>query len=195
MAAIGVTGGIGSGKTTFCGLLAPLLGARVFDADAAAKDLLANDAEVRRLVVEALGPAAYSADGKPDRAWIRSVVYSDANAKNRLETVLHPRVRARWVEMAGALRGGGSALLVDIPLLFETGAEVHFDKTLVVGCSPEVQIARVCARGLEAAEARRIMDSQMPLPEKILRADIVVWNDGSLEMLREQAGLAAERLR
>lgn len=193
MAAIGVTGGIGSGKSTFCRVLAPLLGAGVFDADASAKKLLSGDPAVKREVTAALGASCYLADGTPDRAAIRAMIFSDANAKQRLEKILHPRVRAEWTRLAQAARAANKNFLADIPLLFETGAEKHLDFVVVVACSEKTQFDRVSARGLAVEEARAVIASQMPLEEKVHRAHAVAWNDGSLDALRAQAVLLARR--
>lgn len=187
MAVIGVTGGIGSGKSTFCGFLRVLLQAEVFDADRVAKNVLAYDEEVREAVTREVSPHAYGADGLPDRELLRRVVFGDPGMRLRLEAIVHPRVRRAWRERAEAIRGTGGHFVVDIPLLFETGAEVFFDEVVVVGCSPETQLRRVCARGLSEPDARAILRVQMPTLEKVALADRVVWNDGGIDRLEAQA--------
>jgi len=194
MAAIGVTGGIGSGKSTFCRMLAPLLHAETFDADAAAKKFLSGDPAVKNEVTAALGASCFLADGTPDRAAIRAKIFSDSVAKRLLEEILHPRVRAEWTRLAEAARAENKHFLADIPLLFETGAEKHLDFVVAVACSPETQLKRVTSRGLSTAEAQPVIASQMPLAEKVQRANSVAWNDGSLETLQAQAALLARRL-
>lgn len=195
MAVIGVTGGIGSGKSTFSRMLAGKLSATLFDADAAARDLLENDPEVRQRITAELFPGAYSCDGKPDRAAIRRLVFQDPDAKARLEGVLHPRIRGRWMRLAEDCRKNGSPLVVEIPLLFETGADHFFDRVVAVACSTENQIARVASRGLTRDEATSIILNQLPLEEKTSRADFVVWNDGSTANLENQAAELAQALR
>jgi len=194
MAVIGITGGIGSGKSSFSKLLAEALGADLFDADAAVRDLLEDDPEVRALVTERVLQDAYTADGRPDRAAIRRLVFQDAGAKARLEEIIHPRVRDRWMRLATSCRADGKSLVVEIPLLFETNAQGLFDFVATVGCSPEVQFSRILARGLDTTEAQAILRSQLPLEDKAGRSDFVVWNDGSLENLRQQARELAARL-
>ena len=99
------------------------------------------------------------------------------------------------MEEAGLANKEKRHLLVDIPLLFETGAEPHFDITVTVACSPDIQQARLVARGLDAGLAKRILLTQMPVPEKIVRSGHVVWNDGKLAPLKDQAECFAARLR
>jgi dephospho-CoA kinase len=187
MAVIGITGSIASGKSTFRDLLAPILPARALDADVIAKKLLEEDANVRREVLAAISSEAYASDGSPDRVEIRRIIYSDAAAKSRLEAILHPRVRKIWLDEAALARKESRHLIVDIPLLFETDAARHFDFTITVACSPDVQLARLMARGLDAVLAKKIIHAQMPVPDKIARSSHVVWNDGALPALSDQA--------
>ena len=194
MAVIGITGGIGSGKTSFSKILAETLGAKCFDADAVARELLDSDPEVRELVTTQVLQDAYGPDGRPDRAAIRRLVFSDAKAKTRLEEIIHPRVRERWVRLAAECRARGESLVVEIPLLFETNAQELFDFVFTVGCSAETQLRRIRQRGLEQSEAHAILRNQLPLDHKTSRSDFVVWNDGSLENLRLQAVEWRDRL-
>lgn len=193
MAVIGITGGIGSGKSTLCGFLEELLPAEMFDADRVARDVLANDPEVREALVRDVSPLAYREDGLPDREELRRVVFADPAARARLEAIVHPRVRASWKEKAQGFRRSGGHFLVDIPLLYETGAEEFFDEVVVVGCAAEIQLERVCARGVARDQAEAIMLAQLPTLEKVARADRVVWNDGSLRQLEAQARELASR--
>ena len=187
MAVIGITGGIGCGKSTFAGMLAEILDAPRFDTDSAARELLDSDPEVRELVTREVLATAYDADGRPDRRAIRQTVFHDPGAKSRLEKILHPRIRERWMRQAAEHRSPGGFFLVEIPLLFETGAQGWFDRIVTVACSRETQLRRVAARGLEPGEARAILRSQLPLAEKCERAGFVVWNDGTPGNLRRQA--------
>ena len=194
MAVIGVTGGIGSGKSTFSKMLADLLGARLFDADSAARELLESDPAVRQEITSEIFAEAYSPDGKPDRAAIRRLVFHDPAAKARLESILHPRIRERWTQLAAECRQNATPLVVEIPLLFETGAERFFDRIVAVACSHETQLARTAARGLPRDEAESIIRSQLPLERKTSLAHFVVWNDGSHANLENQAGETAKTL-
>ena len=186
MAVIGVTGGIGSGKSTFSKMLVEKLGARLFDADSAARELLESDPAVRQEVTAELFAEAYSPDGKPDRAAIRRVVFHDPAAKAHLESILHPRIRARWTQLATECRQNATTLIVEIPLLFETGTERFFDRIVAVACSHETQLARTAARGLTRDDSESIIRSQLPLEQKTSRAQFVVWNDGSHANLENQ---------
>jgi dephospho-CoA kinase len=195
MAVIGVTGGIGSGKSTFSKMLAEKLGARLFDADASARELLESDPSVREKITAEVFAEAYSPDDRPDRAAIRRVVFHDPAAKTRLEAILHPRIRERWTQLAAECRQNATPLVVEIPLLFETGAERFFDKIVTVACSRETQLARTAARGLARDEAEAIIRSQFPLDQKTARADFVAWNDGTPANLENQASELAKTLR
>ena len=194
MAVIGVTGGIGSGKSTFSKMLADHLGARLFDADSAARELLESDPAVRERITTEIFAKAYSPDGKPDRAAIRRLVFHDPAAKARLESILHPRIRERWTQLAAECRQNATPLVVEIPLLFETGAERFFDRIVTVACSHETQLARTAARGLPRDEAESIIRSQLPLERKTSLAHFVVWNDGLHANLENQAGETAKTL-
>ena len=194
MAVIGVTGGIGSGKSTFSKMLADHLGARLFDADSAALELLKSDPAVREKITTELFAEAYTPDGQPDRAAIRRLVFHDPAAKARLESILHPRIRERWTQLAAECRQNATPLVVEIPLLFETGAERFFDRIATVACSHETQLARTAARGLVAGQAESIIRSQIPLERKTTLAYFVVWNDGSLTNLENQASELAKIL-
>ncbi|MFM8829761.1 MAG: dephospho-CoA kinase [Spartobacteria bacterium] len=194
MAIIGITGGIASGKSTFTRALAQIRAARIFDSDACARELLDSDSSVRDAVIRDILPTAYRADGKPDRAAIRAIVFSDPAAKARLEAILHPLVRARRQALAEDARSEGRDLLVDIPLLFETGASSGFDLVVTVACSQEIQTRRAMSRGLTLAQVQQIVASQWGNAQKIAQSDFVVWNDGSLRMLQAQAEELAARL-
>jgi len=194
MAVIGITGGIASGKSTFTRLVAEQISAEIFDADAEVRRFLESDLEVQREVLRDIGSVAYREDGALDRDAIRAIVFTNKEAKARLESILHPRVRARWVSLASEPRDQAKLLLVDIPLLFETGAEVFCDSVVTIVCSEKIQFERIAKRGLVHEDAQRIIASQMPSAEKIARSTHVVWNDGSLMTLAMQSQELAERL-
>jgi len=194
MAIIGITGGIASGKSTFSRALAEIRGASIFDSDACARELLDSDPTVRVAVIRDILPTAYRADGTPDRATIRALVFSDPAAKARLEAILHPLVRARREALAEHARAEGCDLLVDIPLLFETAASSGFDLVVTVACSLEIQTRRAMSRGLTLAQVQQIVASQWGNAQKIAQSDLLIWNDGSLRMLQAQAEELASRL-
>ena len=194
MPAIGITGGISTGKTSFCECLRELAPeAAFFDADRAARELGDRDPEARSLIEKEFGASAYSPSGDLNREAIRTIVFADAEKKRALEQILHPRIRRQWSLEAESCRNSTRLFFADIPLLYETGGETLCDRVVVVACSPSVQLARLVARtGLDPAAAQQMILSQRPLTEKISRADHVVWNNGGREVLAEQARLLVE---
>lgn len=123
------------------------------------------------------------------------MVFSNEGARKTLEAIVHPAVRARWMALAGNYRGGSDWAYVDIPLLFETGVESNFDRTLVVACSPATQQARLRdQRGLSQALIENIIGAQLPLSAKVNKADHIIWNDSTVSCLDRQAGLLARWL-
>lgn len=194
MAIVGITGGIASGKSTFRELLVERIQAISFDADACVSKLLDENSSVRRQIVERIHANAYAA-GKANRALLRQLIYNDVEKKRALEQILHPLVRARWTSEARKARLAGRPFVVDIPLLFETGAESEFDRVVTVGCSLETQFARLEARdGLGREISKKIIASQMPIGIKISKSHHVIWNDGALDALVAQAELLSRYL-
>ena len=194
MPVIGITGGISTGKSTFCECLREIIpAATFFDADQAAHDLTEGDSEVRELIGREFGSAIFSASGDLNRAQIRSIVFADAEKKRALEQILHPRIRRQWSLEAESRRSSTELFFADIPLLYETGGETLCDSVVVVACSPGVQLKRLAARmQLDRLDAEQMIRSQMPLAEKIQHADHVVWNNGGRAVLATQAGLLAK---
>lgn len=193
MPAIGITGGISTGKTTFCDCLREIVpDATFFNADQAARDLTAHDLEVRELIGREFGAAIFSASGDLNRTQMRSIVFTDAEKKRALEQILHPRIRRQWSLEAKSRRNSTDLFFADIPLLYETGGETLCDSVVVVACSPSVQLERLVARTqLDRSAAEQMIRSQMPLAEKIRRADHIVWNNGTRAVVAAQAGLLA----
>lgn len=189
---IGITGGISTGKSTFCNRLSQLLGARSFDADRSARDLVDHDAEVRWLLEKRFGPEIFSAFGDLNRGALRAIVFADREKKRALEQILHPRIRRQWATEAEESRKSGELFLADIPLLYETEGEVLCDRVVVVACSQQVQLQRLISRTrLTPSAALAMISAQMPLSQKISRADHVVWNNGPVSNLDAQAGILA----
>ena len=193
MPAIGITGGIATGKTSFRDALTALLPqAEFFDADQAARALTDDDPEVQALIRVTFGDAIYSAEGHLNRARLRTIVFAEPEKKVALEQILHPRIRRRWAVEAERRRNTPDLFLADIPLLYETGGESLCDRVVVVACSPPVQLHRLMARSaLEQSAAEEMIAAQMPLHVKISRANHVVWNNGNRRALAEQATLLA----
>ena len=188
MPAIGITGGISTGKSTFCECLREVLpAARFFNADEAAHVLL-DLSDVKREIRAEFSSHVFSRDGDLNRANLRAIVFGDATKKRALERILHPRIRRQWRTEAKGHRNSPKFFFADIPLLYETGGESLCDRVVVVACSQKLQLARLRKRmSVKSAEAKRMINSQMPLEEKIRRADHVVWNNGDRISLMEQA--------
>ena len=193
MPAIGITGGVSTGKSTFCQCLREILpGARFFDADQAAHDLVGLQ-EVKRELVNEFTDAIFSPGGDLNRAALRAIVFQDAAKRKALENILHPRIRRQWSVEADKHRTSPEFFFADIPLLYETNGENLCDRVVVVACSPEIQLANLMRRmGIQRDAAAAMIKSQMSLDEKMKRADHVVWNNGDRPVLAKQAtGLAA----
>jgi dephospho-CoA kinase len=193
MPAIGITGGISTGKSTFCECLRRRLPtAKFFNADAAAHVLL-ELSEVKREIRAEFGSHVFSRDGDLNRANLRAMVFGDATKRRALERVLHPRIRRQWRTEAKRHRNSPNFFFADIPLLYETGGETLCDRVVVVACSQKMQLARLKKRmSIKLSEAKQVISSQMPLEEKIRRADHVVWNNGNRATLYEQTRFLVE---
>jgi dephospho-CoA kinase len=181
---IGLTGGIGSGKSTVAALLAER-GARVVDADRLARDVVGPGTPGLAAVVEAFGPDVLTADGALDRPALAGVVFADPDARSRLDGIVHPLVRARAAELIGEMPAD-AVVVQDIPLLVETGQAGSFDLVLVVRAEPEVRIARLVSRGLTASDARARIAAQATDEQRAAVADVVLDNSGTLDDLAAQ---------
>lgn len=188
MPVIGITGGIATGKSAFCEHLRRLLpDAQFFDADQAARTLTDRDPEVQGLIAQVFGSEIFSAEGHLNRAQLRTIVFADPEKKEALEQILHPRIRRQWALQAESRRGSTELFLADIPLLYETGGETLCDRVAVVACSARIQLERLMARSsLDRAAAEQIIAAQLPLADKIARADHVVWNNATPATLLAQ---------
>ena len=187
MPAIGITGGISTGKSTFCDCVrGTLSAAKFFNADQAAHALV-EFPEVQQEIRAEFGSGVFSRDGDLNREKLRAIIFGDAIKRCALERILHPRIRRQWRAEAKRHRNSPDFFFADIPLLYETGGETLCDRVVVVACSHQVQVARLAQRmSINDTEAEQMIRSQMPLDEKIARADHVVWNDGSRAALMEQ---------
>lgn len=183
---VGLTGGIGSGKTTVADLFAER-GAALVDTDAIAHELTGPQGAAMAAIAAAFGTAVLRPDGGLDRAAMRAVVFSDRAARTRLEAILHPLIRQQSQARCEAATNAPYVLLV-VPLLVETGSyRQRADRVLVVDCDESVQISRVMARsGLAAEEVKAIMATQASRAERQAVADDVVLNEGGLEALLPQ---------
>ena len=191
---LGVTGGIGSGKTTVCRILEEL-GARVFYADAEAKQLMQDDEEVRAEITAAFGAASYE-EGRLNRAYLAEQVFGDEDKLERLNGIVHPRVFEAFEEAKRQARKEGVELLVhEAALIFEAGGDKHLDAVAVVDAPEDVRVRRVTERdAVTPDQVRARMGHQLPPDELRRRADYVIDNTGSLEDLRAQVEQLVERL-
>lgn len=187
MTTLGVTGGIGSGKSTACRILEER-GARVFYADAEAKRLMQADDALRTAIAEAFGADTYDAEGTLNRARLAAVVFSDEEKLQQLNALVHPRVFEAFGQAKEQAEAEGVELLVhEAALIFESGGDAHLDAVAVVDAPVDVRIRRVMARdGASEAEVHARMSHQLPPAELRQRADYVLDNGGSTEELRRQ---------
>jgi dephospho-CoA kinase len=194
MPAIGVTGGISTGKSTFINCLRQLLPeAAFFDADVMARELTRQDKNVLAQIRKTFGDAVFSENGELNRQAIRAIVFMAPKKRRQLEQILHPPIRRRWSREAEKHRQSNQYFFADIPLLYETGGEKLCDRVVVVACSEEIQMRRLMQRtGMERNAAETIIAAQMPLSEKVNLADHVIWNNGPEGALAEQAGFLTE---
>ncbi len=210
MTTLGLTGGIGSGKSAAAAMLESKPGVRVVYADAVARELMEDDAGVRAALVARFGPEVYRADGRLDRAALAAHVFErpdpgsgsasrtsgSGQALAALNAIVHPAVRGRMLEEIERARAGGVRLLVyEAALIYEAGADRHLDHVAVVDAPLETRLARVTARdgvGREAVLAR--MRSQLPSADLRRRADFVLENDDDLAHLQARVDRLYARL-
>ena len=185
---LGVTGGIGSGKSTVCGFLEEQ-GARVFYADTEAKQLMQTDEGVRSAIVDAFGADAYTEDGTLNRAYLAEAVFGNAERVERLNGIVHPRVFEAFEAAKERAEEEDVRLLVhEAALLFEAGGDEHVDATAAVVAPDERRIQWVVERDdVTPDQVRARMEHQLPQAELRRRADYVIENDGSLDDLRQKS--------
>jgi dephospho-CoA kinase len=184
MLRVGLTGGIGSGKTTVADLLARQ-GAVIIDADLLAREVVARGTRGLALVEKEFGPDILTPDGDLDRAAVAQRVFADPDARRRLEAIIHPLVRERAAALEAAAPPDAVVVHV-IPLLVETGQVNTFDVVVVVDVAEDVQITRLQARGMTWAEAKARMDAQASRVARTAAADIVIDNSGTPEDLERR---------
>lgn len=191
---VGLTGGIGSGKSTVCELL-QRHGISSLDADAVSRALTASGGAAIPQIADAFGAGVLDASGALDRAAMRARVFADRAARRRLEAILHPRIRAECIAFARSEQGTPIRVLA-IPLLFESGQLLDLvDRTVVVDLPEALQIERVRARsGLDETSVRRVIAAQMPRAMRLARADDVICNAYSCRELAGSVTLWVQRL-
>lgn len=197
MLKVGLTGGIGSGKSTVAKLLEEH-GAYIVDADKIAREVVEPGTPGHAAVVEEFGEEILAPDGSLDRSRLGEIVFSDADRLAALNAIVHPLVGERSAELEReAQQANGDGVVVhDVPLLAENGLAPLYDLVLVVDASPETQLDRlVRQRGMSEGEAASRMAAQATRQERLALADIVIENDGSLEELKERVREVWEELR
>jgi len=180
---LGLTGGMGCGKTTAAQML-ERRGFRRIDADALVRSEILPAAEVAAAIGAHFGPGVLAADGQVVRARLAETVFADDGARRWLEDLVHPRVFSRWRALLAAAPGG--SWVFEVPLLFERQLENWFDFILCVASDSSTQLLRLEQRGLSRALAEQRISKQLPLARKIELADFVLLNDGPPDFLQQQ---------
>ncbi len=174
------------GKSTAADILARR-GVAVVDTDQLARQLVAPGQPALAEIKREFGAAIIAPDGQLDRTALARLVFTDAVTRQKLEAILHPRIRQGWQAQVETWRKEGRrAAVVVIPLLFETAAEVHFEKILCLACSAATQDLRLRARGWSPEQITQRISAQWPVEKKMDRANHVVWTEGSVDALAEQ---------
>lgn len=182
MKVIGLTGGIGMGKST-CAQLLRDRGIPVVDTDDLAREVVEPGQPALAHVIEAFGADIVGPDGRLRRGELARRVFADAAARARLESILHPPIRALWHAQVETWRAEGRTLaVVVIPLLFETGAEAELNTTICVACSAATQRGRLLARGWPPEQIEQRVRAQWPIEQKMDHADYLVWTEAGLDV-------------
>ncbi len=183
---IGITGGVGMGKSTAAKLLREQ-GVPVVDSDDLARDVVAVGEPALAEVSEIFGAEFMDAQGQLDRGKMAAHIFGNDAERKKLEAIIHPRVRECWLLQMESWRAENVPLgVVVIPLLFEVGAEGEFDSVICVACTGNTQRERLRARGWDDVQITARIAAQMDVTEKIKRANQVVWTEGDVNLLREQ---------
>jgi dephospho-CoA kinase len=181
---IALTGGVASGKSTVARLF-QALGARLIDTDQVSREVVAPGAPALAQLVGIFGPRILQDDGALDRARLRDIAFSDPAARAQLEAITHPAIRARVAQLSAQV--GGPYQIIAVPLLVETGTQRNYDRVLLVDCSPELQLQRLMVRdGLNAEQARRILEAQASRAARLAAADDVLVNESEAAALAPQ---------
>jgi dephospho-CoA kinase len=186
MRVLGLTGGIGSGKSMVAQMFATL-GAVVIDADQLAREAVEPGQPALQEIAATFGPDVLLPDGRLDRSKLAGIIFADPAERAKLDAITHPPIRTRMDELIKAQRSGPGVLIVDIPLLYENKRTSSVEKVIVVWVDPQTQLQRIRQRDtLSAAAARQRIAAQMPLDAKRARADHVIDNSGSREDTQRQ---------
>jgi len=186
MKVCGLTGGAGMGKSTAAQCLRSR-GVPVVDTDELAHQLVEPGQPALTEIQTVFGKRVIAPDSRLRRDELAQIVFTDPAARKKLEAILHPRIRERWLAQIETWRGENCPLaVVVIPLLFETAAESQFDKIICVACSAAAQRERLLARGWMPGQIRQRLAAQWPIEQKIARADFVIWTEGAPETCARQ---------
>jgi len=186
MKLFGLTGGIGMGKSAAAQIL-ERRGLPIVDSDLLARRVVEPGQPALAEIQCAFGNHVVAADGQLRRDELARIIFSDPTARQKLESITHPRIRQLWGEQVELWRTQNEPTgIVVIPLLFETNAEKEFDATICVACSEVTQRKRLHERGWTPEQIAQRIAAQLPIDKKITRADFVAWNEGRLEVLAEQ---------
>lgn len=184
MRRIGLSGGIGSGKSTVARLFADL-GAFVVDADAIAREVVSPGTQGLADLAEAFGPDILTPDGSLDRQALADIVFADPAAREKLNAITHPRIAARTAELVASIPDS-AVFIHDVPLLVELGLQDAYDLVVIVDAPDEMRVQRLVERGLDADDARARIAAQATREQRLGVADIVIDNSGDLDSLTEQ---------
>lgn len=182
MKVLGITGGIGMGKSTSADLLRQR-GVVVVDTDTLAREVVEPGRPALAEIVKAFGPEILDPDGRLRRGEVARRVFANDALRTTLERIIHPGIRERWLEQIQTWRAEGRTLAaVVIPLLYETTAQSHFDAILCVACSPQSQQKRLLARGWSPDQINQRLRAQWPVSKKIELADYLIWTESTTEV-------------
>ena len=191
---VGLTGGIGSGKSTAAARFVHH-GAELIDADAIAREVVYPDTPAYAKIVEHFGAGILAPDGFIDREALGKIVFADPQKRALLNEITHPRIIATIADRLELLQVYDGVVLLDVPLLVESGVSRNYEAIVVVATTPEVQLRRLVEqRGMAEADARSRIESQAPLEEKLAVATHVVWNEGTIAELHERVDEVASEL-
>jgi dephospho-CoA kinase len=186
MKLFGITGGIGMGKSAAVQILRER-NLPVVDTDVLARQIVEKGEPALREIEQAFGSKVLASDGRLNRGELAKIVFSDVAARQKLEGITHPRIRALWKKQAELWRSEQRPFAaVVIPLLFETGAESEFDAIICVACSVATQHRRLLYRGWTSQQIEQRLAAQWPVEKKIAKADFVVWSEDGLDILAAQ---------
>jgi dephospho-CoA kinase len=180
-----LTGSIGVGKSTVTDCLRRR-GWTVLESDRLAREMVRPGEPCHGEIREAFGDEVFGPDDELDRGKLSEIIFGDPEKRRKLEAILHPRIRERWLAEAEQAEQQGAWVAVDVPLLYETGGEQHFHHVMVIACSAKTQRARLIKRGWRSKEIEKRIEAQMPQQEKMDRADSVIWNEFSKEEMEQQ---------